>query len=324
MRLTRLAVVGLLLLPIIEIVVIVAVGQAIGGWPTFLLLVATSLLGAWLIRREGGRAWRALEQAVRSGRMPAREIADGVVVLVGGSLLLLPGFVTDVSASLLVLPFTRPVARSLLAAVISRRLLAQTERFTGPTVAGQPSAPDVGAAGDARRARSGRRRATRSSRARSSTRTEPSPGSAAGSASFEPIAAPVSRPRRADGDTRDLRHTARRSRGTQKARLHERGGLLGGAVGEGQAVLRRRGFSPRDSRSSVRRSSRSSSSSGMERRSRSMSQCVRWCLTGLASGSGRHPAASRRGRSGTPTSRARRPRSRRGARCGDLPGRRRR
>ena len=88
MRLTRLALVALLLLPIIEIVVIVAVGQAIGGWPTFLLLVATSLLGAWLIRREGGRAWRALEQAVRSGRMPAREIADGVVVLVGGGLLL--------------------------------------------------------------------------------------------------------------------------------------------------------------------------------------------------------------------------------------------
>ncbi|GGM84627.1 hypothetical protein GCM10009721_06650 [Terrabacter tumescens] len=141
LRLTRLALAGVLLVPVIEIVVIVAVGQWIGGWPTFLLLVATSLLGAWLIRREGGRAWRALEQAVRSGRMPAREIADGIVVLVGGSLLLLPGFVTDVLGLLLVLPFTRPVARSLLAAVISRRLLAQTERFTGPTVAGGPSVP---------------------------------------------------------------------------------------------------------------------------------------------------------------------------------------
>jgi UPF0716 protein FxsA len=137
-RLTRLALVALLALPIIEIVVVVAVGQAIGGWPTFLLLVATSLLGAWLIRREGARAWRALEQAVRSGRMPAREIADGVVVLVGGSLLLAPGFVTDVLGLLLVLPFTRPVARSMLAAVISRRMSAQTERFTGPAVAGQP------------------------------------------------------------------------------------------------------------------------------------------------------------------------------------------
>lgn len=141
LRLTRLAVAGLLLLLIVEIVVIVAVGQWIGGWPTFLLLVATSLLGAWLIRREGGRAWRALQQAVRDGRMPAREIADGVVVLVGGSLLLLPGFVTDLLGLVLVLPFTRPVARSLLAAVISRRLLAQTERFGGPAVTGQPNAP---------------------------------------------------------------------------------------------------------------------------------------------------------------------------------------
>jgi UPF0716 protein FxsA len=138
LRLTRLAIVGLLLLPVVEIVVIVAVGNAIGGWPTFLVLVGTSLLGAWLIRREGGRAWRALEQAVRSGRMPAREIADGIVVLVGGALLLLPGFVTDVVGLVLVLPFVRPVARNLLAAVISRRLVAQAGRFGGPTVTGTP------------------------------------------------------------------------------------------------------------------------------------------------------------------------------------------
>jgi UPF0716 protein FxsA len=138
LRPTRLAAAALLLLPVVEILVLVGVGQAIGGWPTFLLLVATSLLGVWLIRREGGKAWRALEQAVRSGRMPAREIADGVVVLVGGALLVAPGFVTDVLGLLLVLPFTRPVARSMLAAVISRRLVAQTGRFTGPAVTGQP------------------------------------------------------------------------------------------------------------------------------------------------------------------------------------------
>lgn len=138
LRLTRLTVAALLLLPIVEIVVLVAVGHWIGAWPTVLLLVVTSLLGAWLIRREGGRAWRELQQAVRSGRMPAREIADGIVVLAGGSLLVIPGFVTDVLGLLLVLPFTRPVARSMLAAVISRRLLAQSERFTGPRVTGQP------------------------------------------------------------------------------------------------------------------------------------------------------------------------------------------
>ena len=138
MRLTKLAVVALLLLPIIEIVVIVAVGEAIGGWPTFLLIVATSLLGAWLIRREGAKAWRALDQAVRSGRMPTREIADGIVVLVGGGLLLVPGFVTDVVGLVLVLPFVRPVARNLLAAVISRRLVTQTMSYTNLTVTEAP------------------------------------------------------------------------------------------------------------------------------------------------------------------------------------------
>ena len=148
LRLSRLGVVAALVLPIVEIAVIVAVGQVIGGWWTFLLIVATSVLGAWIIRREGGKAWRALNQALRSGRMPARELADGAVVLAGGSLLLVPGFVTDLVGLLLVLPVTRPVARRLLEAVISRHLIASAERFGGPTVTAQPgwdaSAPPSG------------------------------------------------------------------------------------------------------------------------------------------------------------------------------------
>ncbi len=138
LRLSRLGVVALLVAPIVEIAVIVAVGEAIGGWWTFLLLIATSLLGAWIIRGEGGKAWRALNQALRSGRMPARELADGAVVLAGGTLLLVPGFVSDVLGLLLVLPVTRPVARRLLEAVISRHLVASAERFGGPTVTAQP------------------------------------------------------------------------------------------------------------------------------------------------------------------------------------------
>jgi UPF0716 protein FxsA len=133
LRPTRVAAVLLLLVPILEIMVMIAVGQAIGGWWTFLLVIATSALGAWLITREGARAWRALGQALREGRMPARELADGVVVLVGGTLLLIPGFITDVAGLLLVLPFTRPVARALLASVIGRHLVAQVEVFGSTT-----------------------------------------------------------------------------------------------------------------------------------------------------------------------------------------------
>jgi UPF0716 protein FxsA len=139
LRPTRVAAALLLLLPVIEIMVMLAVGQAIGAWPTFLLLLATSALGAWLIKREGGGAWRAPPPELRDGRMPARELADGVVVLVGGTLLLVPGFVTDVFGLFLVLPFTRPVARSLLEAVISRHIVAQVEVFGATTVTDRPS-----------------------------------------------------------------------------------------------------------------------------------------------------------------------------------------
>jgi len=109
--------------PLAEIYVLIQVGQAIGAWWTILILVADSIVGAWLIRREGGRAWRTLQGALSSGRMPARELADGALILIGGTLMLAPGFVTDAFGILLILPFTRPVARRLLTTVVARRLV---------------------------------------------------------------------------------------------------------------------------------------------------------------------------------------------------------
>ena len=106
LRPTKIAAAGLLLFGILEILVIILVGRAIGPLWTILLLVATSLIGAWLVRREGSKAFSALRQAVQSGRMPARELADGMLVLVGGVLLSGPGFVSDILGLLLVLPFT--------------------------------------------------------------------------------------------------------------------------------------------------------------------------------------------------------------------------
>ena len=90
---------------------IIQVGQAIGPWWTILLLVLDSILGSWLIRHEGGRAWRALRDALDSGRMPAKELADGALILIGGTLMLAPGFVTDAFGILMILPFTRPFFR---------------------------------------------------------------------------------------------------------------------------------------------------------------------------------------------------------------------
>ena len=129
------------LMPLLEIYVIVQVGQVIGAWWTILLLVADSIFGAWLLRHEGGRAWRALRDALQEGRLPSTEIADGALILVGGTLMLAPGFVTDAFGILLILPFTRPAFRRLLATAVARRLVLDVTRPgpgpQGPVVRGE-------------------------------------------------------------------------------------------------------------------------------------------------------------------------------------------
>jgi UPF0716 protein FxsA len=109
--------------PLVEIYVLVQVGQVIGAGWTIALLVLDAMLGTWLIKHEGARAWRALREALEGGRMPATEIADGALILLGGTLMLAPGFVTDALGILLILPFTRPLFRRLLAAAVARRLV---------------------------------------------------------------------------------------------------------------------------------------------------------------------------------------------------------
>ncbi len=119
--------VAFVVVPLAEIYVLIQVGQVIGAWWTILLLVLDSIFGTWLIRREGARAWEALRTALATGRMPARELADGALLLIGGTLMLSPGFVTDGFGVLLILPFTRPVARRLLARIAARRLVARDD-----------------------------------------------------------------------------------------------------------------------------------------------------------------------------------------------------
>ena len=143
-----LLVVLFLVVPVLEIYVIVQVGQVIGILPTVILLLIESALGAWLVKREGRRAWRALRSAVGIGRLPNVELADAALVLVGGTLLLTPGFVTDVAGFFLVLPFTRPLARRALAWVVTRRARRRLARRVEPS-AGRPG--NRGATADASR-----------------------------------------------------------------------------------------------------------------------------------------------------------------------------
>jgi len=108
-----------IVLPVAEIYVIIKVGEAIGVLPTIGLLILDGFLGAALLRHQGRAAWRRFNQAIAAGRVPAREVLDGVLVIFGGALLLTPGFATDVLGVLLLLPPTRAVIRGVLV----RRLL---------------------------------------------------------------------------------------------------------------------------------------------------------------------------------------------------------
>lgn len=111
--------------PLVEIYLLIQVGQVIGAWWTILLLIAVSVLGSYLIKREGLRAWQALRSAVATHRMPARELADGGLILVGGTLLLTPGFLSDALGLFFILPFTRPLARRALTRFVTRKLIGQ-------------------------------------------------------------------------------------------------------------------------------------------------------------------------------------------------------
>ena len=101
----------LVIVPIVELTVIIQVGQWIGVWPTIALLIADSLLGAWLLRRQGRASWLAFRAAIGSGRIPARESVDGALVIAGGALMLTPGFVSDAVGALMILPPTRAALR---------------------------------------------------------------------------------------------------------------------------------------------------------------------------------------------------------------------
>lgn len=131
-------------MPLLELYMVIQVGQVIGAGWTILLLVLDSVVGAIVVRREGARAWRALRDTLARGGVPAKELADGALVLVGGTLLLTPGFVTDALGLLLVLPFSRPLFRGLLTRALATRLVPVT---FGP----RPGGPGPSSPGDAGR-----------------------------------------------------------------------------------------------------------------------------------------------------------------------------
>jgi UPF0716 protein FxsA len=105
-------------LPVLDIATLIFVGRSIGAWPTVGLIIVAAIAGVLLIRAQGFAILSQARQTLRAGRFPAREVFDGASVLIGGVLLILPGFLSDVLGLLLLLP----PFRGLLLGVISRRV----------------------------------------------------------------------------------------------------------------------------------------------------------------------------------------------------------
>lgn len=96
-------------MPIAELAVLIAVGDQIGLGPTILLLIAVSIAGGFLAKREGIQVWQRFRSAMASGQIPSAEVADGFLILFGAALLLTPGFITDVLGLFLLFPPSRAV-----------------------------------------------------------------------------------------------------------------------------------------------------------------------------------------------------------------------
>lgn len=111
-----------ILVPIAELAVIIQVGQAIGVWWTIAILIADSILGSLLMRSQGRIAWRRFNEAVGAARVPAREVADGVLVIFGGALLLTPGFLSDIFGLLFLFPPTRALIRRVFLRQAMKRI----------------------------------------------------------------------------------------------------------------------------------------------------------------------------------------------------------
>ncbi|MEX1142764.1 MAG: FxsA family protein [Thermoleophilaceae bacterium] len=110
-----------IVVPVVELYVILQIGDAIGAPLTIVLLAADSAVGAVLLRSQGRSVWRQFNEVMRAGRVPHRELLDGVAVIFGGALLLTPGFITDVVGLLLLLPPSRALIRRLIARRVGRR-----------------------------------------------------------------------------------------------------------------------------------------------------------------------------------------------------------
>jgi UPF0716 protein FxsA len=145
-RIMRLALAIFIIVPILEMVVLIEVGGIIGALPTILLVVLTATIGIWLLKLEGIATFNRFQQKMATGQLPETELLEGIMLLVGGALLLTPGFVTDAVGFTCLLPgLRRPIARWIMRQTVFRAFGAfQPGNATFHTSfdAGKPSGTD--------------------------------------------------------------------------------------------------------------------------------------------------------------------------------------
>jgi UPF0716 protein FxsA len=113
-----------LVVPFLELYVILeVVGPALGAPLTILLLAVDSVIGALLFKSQGRSVWRRFNAALSEGRVPHREVIDGVLVIFGGAFLITPGFISDIVGALLLIPPTRSLVRRFVVRRLGRRLV---------------------------------------------------------------------------------------------------------------------------------------------------------------------------------------------------------
>jgi UPF0716 protein FxsA len=127
----------LIVWPLVELFVIVRVAEAIGLLLTIALLIAAVPFGSWAMRSVGRAVWRRFNAAVAEGRPPGREVVDGALVVLGGGLLIVPGFISDAVGLLLLFPLTRAPLRAALIRNFQNRLIVQAGRFARRPDAGE-------------------------------------------------------------------------------------------------------------------------------------------------------------------------------------------
>ena len=113
-KMIRLIILFLVLIPFIELWVLIKAGQAIGAGTTIILVLLTAVLGAWLMRCQGLETLQLIRLQLQRGEMPGLALIDGACILVGGVLLLTPGFITDSVGFLLLVPYTRNIFKAWL------------------------------------------------------------------------------------------------------------------------------------------------------------------------------------------------------------------